>query len=360
MKETKKEPRNQERLRFDTIHIESASKTTDFPRSPDASDSVSTAGDAFNILRKISRRSSNLSLMSGSDEVGLDELEIDPQTLIRGPLLAHGFSSEVYRAVWKGTDVALKELHWNSRLPEKKVEAFRKELVMMMKFRHPNLVLMMGAVTRTLPYSLILEFCSGGTLFDLLHRRPLVTISWRQRMKIILDVAKAVNYLHHLSPVVIHRDLKSLNVLLAEEVADEYDTPIAKVADFGLSTWAPFTTPGTDPDESCQSVVGTYHWMAPEVIQSRPYNERIDVYAFGIILFEVCSRSIPYTGTSMQPHDLAMAVTKGLRPELSHVDPECPKVLVDMMLQCWSAMPFNRPSFDSIIDALKASTTNSS
>jgi serine/threonine protein kinase len=62
-------------------------------------------------------------------------------------------------------------------------------------------------------------------------------------MKITIDIAKAVNYLHHLSPVVIHRDLKSLNVLLAEEVADEYDTPIAKVADFGLSTWVHDTGP---------------------------------------------------------------------------------------------------------------------
>ena len=77
-------------------------------------------------------------------------------------------------------------------------------------------------------------------------------------MKILIDIAKAVNYLHHLTPVVIHRDLKSLNVLLLEQVADQYDTPIAKVADFGLSTWAPFTTPGGDPDESCQSLVVSF------------------------------------------------------------------------------------------------------
>lgn len=232
--------------------------------------------------------------------------------------------------------MVLKELHWKSRLPEKKADAFRKELTLLVKFRHPNLVLVIGAVTRTLPYSLVLEFCSGGTLFDLLHKRPLVNISWRQRMKITLDIAKAVNYLHHLSPVVIHRDLKSLNVLLAEEVADEYDTPIAKVADFGLSTWAPFTTPGRAPDESCQSLVGTYHWMAPEVIQSHPYNDRIDAYAFGIILFELCSRTIPYSRTNLQPLGLAKAVTKGLRPEISDVDPDFPRVLIDLMLQCWS------------------------
>ena len=176
-------------------------------------------------------------------------------------------------------------------------------------------------------------------------------------MKILIDVAKAMNYLHHLTPVVIHRDLKSLNVLLLEHVADQYDTPIAKVADFGLSTWAPFTGHGEDPDESCQSLVGTYHWMAPEVIQSKPYNERVDSFAFGIIIFEITSRTVPYSDLQLNPLELAKAVTEGLRPDISKVDPECHPTVIDVMLKCWSAMPFDRPSFDSILDSLKSATT---
>jgi serine/threonine-protein kinase CTR1 len=102
-------------------------------------------------------------LTSTYDESALEDLEINPKQVERGELIAHGFSAEVFKAVWKGTDVVLKELHWKSRLPEKKADAFRKELTLLVKFRHPNLVLLIGAVTRTLPYSLVLEFCSGGT-----------------------------------------------------------------------------------------------------------------------------------------------------------------------------------------------------
>jgi serine/threonine protein kinase len=339
--------------RFDSVHVPTDDSELLKTLRPDPS----ILSESITIMRKISRRSSNLSFSSTNDDNYLDELEIDPSKIARGELISHGFSAEVFKASWKGTEVALKELHWNSKLPEKKVEAFRKELTMMLKFRHPNLVLLMGAVTRTLPYSLILEYCSGGTLFDLVHKKQLVDLSWRQRMKILLDVAKAVNYLHHLTPVVIHRDLKSLNVLLAEKVADEYDTPIAKVADFGLSTWAPFTAHGgVDPDESCQSLVGTYHWMAPEVIQTKPYNERIDSYAFGIILFEVCSRSIPYENSQLNPLELSRAVTQGLRPDASRIDANCPTSIRNLMMKCWSAIPYDRPSFDTILDTLKAAT----
>jgi serine/threonine protein kinase len=345
-------------LRYDTIHIDHRERDSPLSTGTAPVDNSALNAESFNILRKISRRSSTFSLTSASEETTLDELEIDTRHLKKMELISHGFSAEVYRAVWKGSDVALKELHWNSRLPEKKIEAFRKELSLMMKFRHPNLVLLMGIVTRTMPCSLILEFCSGGTLFDLLHKKPIVEISWRQRMKILIDIAKAVNYLHHLTPVVIHRDLKSLNVLLLEQVADQYDTPIAKVADFGLSTWAPFTTPGGDPDESCQSLVGTYHWMAPEVIRSKPYNERIDSFAFGIIAFEVTSRTVPYSGSLLKPLELAKAVTEGLRPDITKVDTECHPAVVNVMFRCWSAMPFDRPSFDSILDTLKSATSN--
>jgi serine/threonine protein kinase len=329
-----------ERLRYDSIQ--------DGYREP---------SDPVTILRKLSRRSSIFSLSSTQDEETLEDLEVEPEALIQGELISRGFSSEVYKSVWKGTDVALKQLHWESRLPDQKIEAFRKELAIMMKFRHPNLVLLMGVITCRQPYSLILELCLGGSLFDLLHRRPLINLSWRQRMKILLDVAKAVNYLHHLVPIVIHRDLKSLNVLLLEKIVDEYDTPILKIADFGLSTWAPFTSPG-DPDESCQSLVGTYHWMAPEVIQSKPYNERIDIFAFGIIIFEVASRAMPYSDFQLSPLELSKAVTEGMRPDISQVDSECPLAVRDTMIQCWSALPFDRPSFDNIIENLKSATIN--
>ena len=336
--------------------------TCERTESDDLSETVASvfgSPEGVAILRKLSRRGSTFSISSSSEEICLEDLEVNPNDIARGEQIATGFSSFVFKASWRGSEVALKELHWNDRVAVKKVEAFRKELLIMLGFRHPNLVLLMGAVTRTLPYSLILEMCCGGTVFELLHHRRLMEVSWRQRMKILLDVAKAMNYLHHCSPVVIHRDLKSLNVLLAEHVADEYDTPVAKVSDFGLSTWAPFTAFGEDPDESCQSLVGTYHWMAPEVIQCKPYNERIDSFAFGVLMFEIASRSVPYEGSGLNPVQLARAVVEGLRPDTTRLDPKCPHPVTSLMLDCWSHNPYDRPSFDIIITRLKSATFSS-
>ena len=317
----------------------------------------STAADSICIIRKISRRSSNLSASSILDEPSVDELEIDPSHIDRGQIIATGFSSEVFKGIWKGTDVALKELHWNDRLPEKKLESFRKELNLMFKFRHPNLVMLMGAVTKSLPRSLVLEYCCGGTLFDIVHRRRKVELSWRQRMKILLDVAKAMNYLHTSNPIVIHRDLKSLNVLLFEHVEDEYDTPIAKVSDFGLSTFVFSAT--HDSDTKCQSLVGTYHWMAPEITQGKQYNEKVDSYAYAIVAYEVASRTMPYEGSPYEKYELALAVARGLRPNMSRLDKACPSAVSIIIETCWSEDPSKRMSFDRIIAKLKSATLNS-
>ena len=121
-----------------------------------------------------------------------------------------------------------------SRMSAKAIRDFHSEVTLMRALRHPNIVIFMGLVMD--PVCLVTEYCHNGNLFDLLHdtiedeqgERFAVKIPWQRRVRIALDVARGMNFLHTSSPVIIHRDLKSLNILVDEKWT-------AKVSDFGLS-----------------------------------------------------------------------------------------------------------------------------
>ncbi|CAN0264517.1 unnamed protein product, partial [Scytosiphon promiscuus] len=114
-----------------------------------------------------------------------------------------------------------------------------------------------------------------------------VDLPFKKKRQMMLDVATGMQYLHGQNPVIIHRDLKSLNVLIDENW-------VTKVTDFGLSRFK-----ATSVSEKMTGQAGTYHWMAPEVINSQHYTEKADVFSYGIILWEIFTRAIPYGG--MQP-----------------------------------------------------------
>ncbi|KAF4674347.1 protein kinase kinase kinase [Perkinsus chesapeaki] len=266
--------------------------------------------------------------------------EVDPATLVMEEKVGSGITADVYRGSWRGTDVAIKKINWDPRAFESTEAAFHRELMIMAKCRHPNLVLFMGAATKTAPLMMVCEFCEGGTIFDLAHNKRDVDISWRQRMKMLLDIAKGMNYLHTCDPPIvrelIHRDLKSLNLLLVERVEDEFDTPIVKVADFGLSKLKASAT------QNMTANAGTYHWMAPEVLNGEKYDEKVDSYSYAIVMYEILCRLIPFEDTGLQPLQIAMAVSKGQRPDTSRAPRGCPAPLIALMERCWTAKPADR------------------
>lgn len=153
------------------------------------------------------------------------------------------------------------------------VKDFFSECAAMEALRHPNIVMFLGACTKPPNFAIVLEYCSKGSLWSTIQNLD-VSLSWEDRRKFALDTARGVNYLHTCSPPVIHRDLKSLNLLLD----DSYKV---KLADFG---W----TKGLE--NYMTGKIGTYQWMAPEVIGSQKYSEKADVFSYGIILWEIASR----------------------------------------------------------------------
>ena len=143
--------------------------------------------------------------------------------------------------------------------------------------RHPNIVLFLGACIKPPNLGLVLEYCTRGSLWSVLQNHE-IDLKWEDRKKIALDKAKGVFYLHSFNPPILHRDLKSLNLLLD----DSFRT---KLIDFGWTRKL---------DGKMTGKIGTYQWMAPEVISSQNYTEKADVFSFGIILWEIASREPPY------------------------------------------------------------------
>lgn len=267
-------------------------------------------------------------------EVDLDEIKIERK-------IGAGATAQVYKGVWRGTDVALKRL--NVSVDDQCYKEFFRELSIMVRLRHPNLVLLMGATTR----SVLTEYCAGGTLFELLHRTR-IKLTWRQKLKLAMDVAKGCTYLHACTPPIIHRDLKSLNILLIDSIKSQDDIPTAKVSDFGLSKIC--RDFGLD---HMTGMAGTYHWMAPEVLYNEAYNEKVDVHSFAIVLYEIVTGTIPYQQKDAPPITIAMQVANGLRPDLQLVPPSCPPKIKSLMQACWHREPQLRPSFAQVLESLK-------
>merc|ERR1712113_1320843 len=152
-----------------------------------------------------------------------------------------------------------------------------------------------------------------------------------------------MDYLHKFQPQIIHRDLKSLNLLLAEPVLNSDTTPFVKVSDFGLSRMKD-NAPGEDWGKMTIAA-GTCHWMAPEVFTASSYDHKVDVYSYSMILFEIICREIPFE--EEEPARVGQLTVTGTRPDLEAVPPDCPAVLKDLMIACWAHEPPKRPDFTS-------------
>jgi serine/threonine-protein kinase CTR1 len=274
--------------------------------------------------------------------------QVDPDDLEWGEYVGDGLTAVVHAGTYKGEAVAIKKLTTSSRHHSLKMEvAFLRELEIMSRVSHPNLVRFYGAAFAKHPYLLVSEFCSGGTAFNLLHASDL-ELSLMQKLSMALDVASAVDYLHTFNPLIFHRDLKSLNLLLAKVVTSTEDMPYVKVADFGMSKVKDDVEWGKLTKEA-----GTIHWMAPEVTTGN-YDHKADIYSLAMVFFEILCQEIPYE--DMKTSRVLLAVQAGQRPDLEAVPPDVPDSLVELMVQCWAQDPEERPSSTEVYSTLKPIT----
>ncbi|KAM0945379.1 putative dual-specificity kinase TKL-Pl-4 family [Dioscorea sansibarensis] len=265
---------------------------------------------------------------------GTDVWEIDFLHLKFGKKVASGSYGDLYRGSYYSQDVAIKVLK-PERLNENMMHEFAQEVYIMRKVRHKNVVQFIGACTRSSSLCIVTEFMSGGSIYDFLHKQKGV-FKLPALLKVAVDVSKGMNYLHQNN--IIHRDLKAANLLMDEN-------EVAKVADFGVARVK--AQSGVMTAET-----GTYRWMAPEVIEHKPYDHKADVFSFAIVLWELLTGKIPYE--YMTPLQAAVGVVqKGLRPTIpKNTNPK----LAELLKRCWQQDPSLRPDFSEILEILRTIT----
>lgn len=185
--------------------------------------------------------------------------------------VGEGAFGEVYLGVWFGQEVAIKQ--YGKKISNKKMKKsadFIVEVDIISSLRHPNIVLYMGVCMNYSHYLMVTEFLDGGSLFDLLHKKN-VKIKDDQLICVCEDIALGMNYLH--GRRVLHCDLKSSNILIDANWN-------LKLCDFGLSRVK-------SKLDNKKGLVGTPHWMAPEILRGERYDESSDVYSYGMVLWEM-------------------------------------------------------------------------
>ncbi|KAK8472098.1 hypothetical protein PHAVU_002G112500 [Phaseolus vulgaris] len=262
---------------------------------------------------------------------GADVWELDTNQLKYENKVGSGSFGDLYRGTYCSQDVAIKVLK-PERISTDMLKEFAQEVYIMRKIRHKNVVQFIGACTRPPNLCIVTEFMSRGSLYDFLHKQRGV-FKLPSLLKVAIDVSKGMNYLHQNN--IIHRDLKTANLLMDEN-------EVVKVADFGVARVQ--TQSGVMTAET-----GTYRWMAPEVIEHKPYDQKADVFSFGIALWELLTGELPYS--CLTPLQAAVGVVqKGLRPTIPKTTH--PK-LSELLQRCWQQDPTLRPDFSETIEILQ-------
>ncbi|KAK5854198.1 hypothetical protein PBY51_015289 [Eleginops maclovinus] len=283
---------------------------------------------------------------SGSDgtreQVPSAPINIPFSELVLEEIIGVGGFGKVYRGTWKDQEVAVKAARQD---PDEDIAAtaggVKQEAKLFSMLQHPNIIKLEGVCLEEPNLCLVMEYARGGTLNRALTGRripPHILVNWA------VQIARGMLYLHEEAVVpIIHRDLKSSNILLLETIEnDDIGRKTLKITDFGLAREWHKTTK--------MSAAGTYSWMAPEVIKSSLFSKGSDVWSYGVLLWELLTGEVPYRGIDGLAVAYGVAVNKLTLP----IPSTCPEPFAKLMEECWDQDPHVRPSFSCILEQLSA------
>lgn len=257
--------------------------------------------------------------------------------------LGGGGSGDVYKGLYKEEEVAIKVL--KEMAEDEQKEEFKKEFAVLCAVHHPNIVKFYGASFKP-KLCMVMEYCSRGSLYEVL-RDTSVKLGWQLVLDMIIEMASGLEALHTNEPQILHRDMKSLNLLIT------LDWKI-KVADFGLSR---FNT--AEALETLKQMRGTFAYLAPECYYGEKYTDKSDVYSLGIVIIEIMTRIL--TGNYVQPYSefkhiafdfqiIIHAAKENLRPSMPE---NTPNMIKDLIQICIDGNAELRPNSTQVVDMVR-------
>uniref|UniRef100_A0A1B0A161 mitogen-activated protein kinase kinase kinase n=1 Tax=Glossina pallidipes TaxID=7398 RepID=A0A1B0A161_GLOPL len=263
--------------------------------------------------------------------------EIEYEELDIQEVIGVGGFCKVHRGFYRNEEVAIKAARQTA---DEDMETMRDNVLQEAKLfwalKHENIVALRGVCLKPPKLCLVMEYARGGSLNRILAGRkipPDVLVNWA------IQIARGMNYLHNEAPIsVIHRDLKSSNVLIFEAIeGDNLHKKTLKITDFGLARELYNTTR--------MSAAGTYAWMPPEVISRGTYSKSSDVWSYGVLLWELITGETPYKGFDSLSVAYGVAVNTLTLP----IPKTCPEAWGKLMKSCWASDPHNRPGFKDVL-----------
>ena len=262
--------------------------------------------------------------------------------------LGSGSFAAVYRGVWRGSQVAVKRPFLSADNPPHGLsdadatDLFCREVKILSRLRHPNIVTLMAACMEPQNLSMVLELCRAD-LYSILHDTT-IFLTPKKILGFAIDAAQGLLYMHTHSPALCHRDIKSSNMLISASGE-------LKIVDFGYASFVGETDFVYTRHKLAEKAnKGTPAYMAPECLKNEKVTPKSDIYSLGTVLWELITRKIPWQSKS--PEAIYAEVTTGNRLDIPD-DPAYPPALGELISACWLELAADRPSARTVLKVLR-------
>lgn len=284
---------------------------------------------------RIKLEAEKLKLKKAQDEILRNNrsalTQVDYSQLSSKEVIGKGSFGTVYKAEWNGISVAFKE--FNISVDDLDSRDLIREAAMMANLRHPNVVQFYGVCTRP-HYGIIMEYAENKSLTEVLKNYDL---TWGRRLNIAKQIAIGLRYLHDQRPMIIHRDLKSMNIVIDAQW-------MAKLTDFGSAQVVSTLSTKTN----AQNAAGTVAWMAPELFITNKHTPETDIFSLAVVFWEIASKKLPHAG--LMAGIIIGRTMHGIREE---IPPKCDIGLSRIITRAWNQDPKQRMNLDEIVTTLE-------
>ena len=272
-----------------------------------------------------------LKLISSFYIIQYEDIEI-----LKKEIIHYSDIATLYKGKYLHLPVCIKEYHLSS-MTQSEINLLHSEITLSLSLSHPNIIKHLGICEEASSLYLISEYISNGSLKSNIDNNAITSI--KEKIQILYEIALAVYYLHTRNPIVYHRDLKSSNVLLDQNRK-------AKLCDFGMAR--------TGISNHRTNSTSTPYWMAPEFVLKGIFNEKSDVYSYGILMWEVFMEdTVPYKNENVYDFILGNEEALKKRPVIKEeMFDECKEMKV-LMVNCWDSDIEKRPTIKEIVETIE-------